>query len=102
MSLSFSSRVLTSSSPAKWLVAYGQMVSLLLDMNNLYIYNTKTENCIAHCVLPPFRKSVRGSNFTPGDIGWLDGLHTEPRSTLVLATSMPDHSIFLLKLKDVT
>ena len=96
------SRVLTNCSPAKWLVAYGHMFTMLLDQNNLYIHNSKTEICFARCVLPPFRKSVRGSNFTPGDVQWLDGLHRETKSALVLATSMPDHSIFLLKTKDVT
>ena len=63
---------------------------------------TRNEETIAEFSLPPFRRSVRGSNFTPGDITWLDGFLTSPGESLVFATSMPDYSILLLMLKEGT
>lgn len=95
----FYSRVFTAS-PAKWLVAYGNMYSLLMDRNSLYVVRTKNEETVAELSLPPFRRSVRGSNFTPGDISWLDGSITSPGEGLVFATSMPDFSVLLLMLKE--
>lgn len=95
----FYSRVFTES-PAKWLVAYGNMYSLLMDRNSLYVVRTKNEETVAELSLPPFRRSVRGSNFTPGDISWLDGSITSPGGGLLFATSMPDFSVLLLMLKE--
>ena len=97
----FYSRVFTES-PAKWLVSYGNMYSLLMGMNSLYVVRTKNEETVAELSLPPFRRSVRGSNFTPGDISWLDGSITSPGGGLVFATSMPDFSVLLLMLKEGT
>lgn len=94
-------RVFTES-PAKWLVAYGHVYSLLMDMNSLYVVSTRSEDIVAEYSLPPFRRSVRGSNFTPGATGWLDGGLTRPRESLVFATSMPDYSVLLLMLKEGT
>jgi len=96
-----SGRVFTES-PAKWLVAYGHVYSLLMDMNSLYVVSTRSEDIVAEYSLPPFRRSVRGSNFTPGATGWLDGDLTRPRESLVFATSMPDYSVLLLMLKEGT
>lgn len=78
------------------------MFSILLDTNNLHIVNTQSEQCVAKVCLPPFRKSVRGSNFTPGNTSWLEGFHTVIQDRLLFAISMPDHSILVLRLKDVT
>lgn len=100
-SLTSPHRVFTES-PAKWLVAYGHVYSLLMDMNSLYLVSTRSEDIVAKFSLPPFRRSVRGSNFTPGESAWLNGLHTRPRESLVFATSMPDYSVLLLKLKEGT
>lgn len=97
----FPCRVFTAS-PAKWLVAYGHVYSLLMDMNSLYVVSTRSEQIVAEFSLPPFRRSVRGSNFTPGETLWLDGLVTSPRESLVFATSMPDYSVLLLMLKEGT
>ena len=92
-------RVFTAS-PAKWLVAYGNMYSLLMDMNFLYVLRTRNEETVAEFPLPPFRRSLRGSNFTPGKIAWLDVFNTCPGGDLVFATSMPDYSVLLLILKE--
>lgn len=94
-------RVFTAS-PGNWLVAYGHMYSLLMDMNSLYVVRTRTEETIAKFSLPPFRRSVRGSNFTPGEVTWLDGLLTSSPERLLFATSMPDYSVLLLMLKEST
>ena len=96
-----SGRVFTES-PAKWLVAYGHVYSLLTDMNSLYLVSTRKEDIVAEYPLPPFRRSVRGSNFTPGQTGWLDGGLTRPRESLVFATSMPDYSVLVLMFKEGT
>lgn len=97
----FYPRVFTAS-PGNWLVAYGHMYSLLMDMNSLYVVRTRTEETIAKFSLPPFRRSVRGSNFTPGEVTWLDGLLTSSPERLLFATSMPDYSVLLLMLKEST
>ncbi|XP_068736119.1 F-box/WD repeat-containing protein 2-like isoform X1 [Montipora capricornis] len=94
-------RVFTAS-PAKWLVAYGNMYSLLMDMNFLYVVRTRNEETVAEFSLPSFRRSVRGSNFTPGEVAWLDGLITAPGDGLVFATSMPDYSVLVIILKEGT
>ncbi|CAH3143682.1 unnamed protein product [Porites evermanni] len=94
-------RVLTAS-PSKWLVAYGHVYTLLMDMNSLYVVRTTNEQIVAEYSLPPFRRSVRGSNFIPGEITWLDGLPTIPLENLIFATSMPDYSVLLLILKGGT
>lgn len=73
-----------------------------MDMNSLYLVSTRSEDIVAEFSLPPFRRSVRGSNFTPGETAWLDGLLTRPRESLVFATSMPDYSVLLLMLKEGT
>lgn len=78
------------------------MYSLLMDSNSLYVVRTKNEQTVAEFPLPSFRRSVRGSNFTPGEITWLDGQLTSPRERLVFATSMPDYSVLLLVLKEGT
>lgn len=78
------------------------MYSLLMGMNSLYVVRTKNEETVAELSLPPFRRSVRGSNFTPGDISWLDGSITSPVGGLVFETSMPDFSVLLLMLKEGT
>ena len=94
-------RIFTSS-PATWLVAYGHVYSLVMDMNSLYVLCTRSEEIVAEFSLPPFRRSLRGSNFTPGETLWLDGLVTRPQEGLVFATSLPDYSVLLLMLKDGT
>ena len=94
-------RIFTAS-PANWLVAYGHVYSLLVDMNFLYIVCTKSEEIVAEFPLPAFRRSLRGSNFTPGETLWLDGLVTRPYGGLLFASSMPDYSVLLLTLKDST
>lgn len=101
-SLDISSGRVFTESPANWLVAYGHVYSLLMDMNSLYLVSTRSEDIVAEYSLPPFRRSVRGSNFTPGETGWLDGRNTRPRESLVFATSMPDYSVLLLMLKEGT
>ena len=99
--ITFIRRVLTAS-PSKWLVAYGQVYTLLMDMNSLYVVRTTNERIVAEYSLPPFRRSVRGSNFIPGEIRWLDGLPAIPLENLIFATSMPDYSVLLLILKGGT
>lgn len=99
--LKFICRVLTAS-PSKWLVAYGHVYTLLMDMNSLYVVRTANEQIVAEYSLPPFRRSVRGSNFIPGEITWLDGLPIIPLESLIFATSMPDYSVLLLILKGGT
>ena len=99
--ITFIRRVLTAS-PSKWLVAYGHVYTLLMDMNSLYVVRTTNERIVAEYSLPPFRRSVRGSNFIPGEITWLDGLPTIPLENLIFATSMPDYSVLLLILKGET
>ena len=99
--ITFIRRVLTAS-PSKWLVAYGHVYTLLMDMNSLYVVRTTNERIVAEYSLPPFRRSVRGSNFIPGEITWLDGLPTIPLENLIFATSMPDYSVLLLILKGGT
>ena len=83
-------------------MAYGHVYSLLMDMNSLYLVSTRKEDIVAEYPLPPFRRSVRGSNFTPGETDWLDGGLTGPRESLVFATSMPDYSVLVLMLKEGT
>ena len=78
------------------------MYSLLMDMDSLFVVRTRNEGTVAEFSLPPFRRSVRGSNFTPGETAWLDGLLTSRGESLVFATSMPDYSILLLILKEGT
>ena len=73
-----------------------------MDMNSLYVVRTTNEQIVAEYSLPPFRRSVRGSNFIPGEITWLDGLPTIPLENLIFATSMPDYSVLLLILKGGT
>ena len=73
-----------------------------MDMNSLYVVRTTNEQILAEYSLPPFRRSVRGSNFIPGEITWLDGLPTIPLENLIFATSMPDYSVLLLILKGGT
>ncbi|KAK3742298.1 hypothetical protein QZH41_013112 [Actinostola sp. cb2023] len=90
------------SSPSKWLVAHGQIFSLLVDSNTLYIMNTRSEQCVASRELPPFRRSARGANFTPVETMWLNSVPTNIKDKVLFATSMPDYSILLLKFKDVT
>ena len=78
------------------------MYSLLMDMNSLFVVRTKSEEIVAEFSLPTFRRSIRGSNFTPGETTWLDGLLTRSRENLVFATSMPDYSVLLLMLNKGT
>ena len=78
------------------------MYSLLMDMNFLYVVRTRNEETVAEFSLPSFRRSVRGSNFTPGEVAWLDGLITAPGDGLVFATSMPDYSVLVIILKEGT
>ena len=73
-----------------------------MDMNSLYVVRTTNEQILAEYSLPPFRRSVRGSNFIPGEITWLDGLPAIPLENLIFATSMPDYSVLLLILKGGT
>lgn len=78
------------------------MYSLVMDMNSLYLVRTRSEDTVAEYPLPPFRRSVRGSNFTAGETGWLNGGLTRPQESLVFATSMPDYSVLLFMLKEST
>ncbi|XP_001626682.2 F-box/WD repeat-containing protein 2 [Nematostella vectensis] len=89
-------------SPAKWLVEYGELFTLLLDASNLHITRTQSQRTITSFPLPPFRRSVRGSNFTSGFSDWLNSLNPVIQDKLVFAASMPDHSILLLKFSEVT
>lgn len=73
-----------------------------MDMNSLFVVRTKSEEIVAEFSLPTFRRSIRGSNFTPGETTWLDGLLTRSRENLVFATSMPDYSVLLLMLNKGT
>ncbi|EDO28839.1 predicted protein, partial [Nematostella vectensis] len=89
-------------SPAKWLVEYGELFTLFLDASNLHITRTQSQRIITSFPLPPFRRSVRGSNFTSGFSDWLNSLNPVIQDKLVFAASMPDHSILLLKFSEVT
>lgn len=90
------------SSPGKWLVARGRVFSLLVDSNSLYLMNTPSEQCIASRELPPFRRSARGSNFTPCETLWLESFCADIQNEVFFATSLPDYSILAMKLIDVT
>lgn len=80
-----------------WLVAFGEIFSVLLDMDNLYLLNNKTEQCIVKVSLSRMRKSLRGSSFLSGEVAWLNDCSARFEFGTVFATSAPDHSICVLE-----
>ncbi|XP_002741301.1 F-box/WD repeat-containing protein 2-like [Saccoglossus kowalevskii] len=82
------------------LLGIGSVFAILLDQYHLCITETKTGKLVSKCQLPAYRRSKRGSSFLAGETAWLDGFSLEQEKGLVFATSMQDHSIYLVKWKD--
>nr|XP_054757351.1 F-box/WD repeat-containing protein 2-like isoform X2 [Lytechinus pictus] len=85
-----------------FLVSMGRVFTLSLDPQNLHIIYTQTQSIMSSWKLPIYRRSKRGSNFVAGCDNWLCGLMPQQEEGLVFATSMPDHSIHLVRWRTVT
>ncbi|XP_072175871.1 F-box/WD repeat-containing protein 2-like [Diadema setosum] len=84
-----------------FLVGTGSVFTLCLDPQNLHIIYTQTQSVMSSWKLPIYRRSKRGSNFVAGCVSWLCGLMPHYEQGLVFATSMPDHSIHLVRWRTV-
>lgn len=82
-----------------WLVAYGEIFSILLDVDNVYILNNTTQQNIVKMSLLRMRKSLRGSSFVGGDVAWLGDCSTMYEQGVVFATGASDHSVHVVEWK---
>ncbi|XP_077990587.1 F-box/WD repeat-containing protein 2-like [Glandiceps talaboti] len=83
------------------LLGIGGVFALLLDQNNLCVVQAKTGELVCKFHLPAYRRSKRGSSFLAGNASWLDGFSFQQEKGLVFATSMQNHSIYLVKWKNI-
>eukprot|EP00058_Branchiostoma_floridae_P011290 XP_002596778.1 hypothetical protein BRAFLDRAFT_73706 [Branchiostoma floridae] len=93
----FELRIIPTKQCSPALLGFGMVFSLIYHWQHLYVMDVRTQRYICQYPLPVIRKSKRGSSIIAGDCDWLDGFDLNEKLGLVFATSMPDHSIFLIR-----
>ncbi|CAH1261756.1 FBXW7 [Branchiostoma lanceolatum] len=93
----FELRIIPTKQCSPALLGFGTVFSLIYHWQHLYVMDVRTQRYICKYPLPVIRKSKRGSSIIAGDCDWLDGFELNEKLGLVFATSMPDHSIFLIR-----